>query len=162
METQDLLPHRPALIGAAVALAIGVGSGLILKTGSQTAPQAYAEFIPGAGMEQVEQIAWPAGKLPDYVVGTDFLKAQRMDQPPVVVASYEVPEYTAPAWEPTPVPAPAAIQPVRFVQPEDRAWPSTRGDILDTRLPEEAPTAPQAAEAPVVPAAPVALAAASY
>ena len=163
MEAADLLPHRTALIGAAVALTIGLTGGLILKTGSQTAPQAYAEFTPGGSMEQVEQIAWPTGKLPDYVVGTDFLKAQQPYQPPVVVASYDVPEYTPTTWEePTPTPAPAEIQRVAMTEPENRAWPSTRGDILDTRLPEDAPRAPEAPEAPVVAAAPVALAAVSY
>jgi len=163
MEAADLLPHRTALIGAAVAMAIGLTGGLILKTGSQTAPQTYAEFVPSGSMEQVEQIAWPTGKLPDYVIGTDFLKAQQPYQPPVVVASYDVPEYTPATWEePAPTPPPAIVQRVAMAEPEDRAWPSTRGDILDTRLPEEAPQAPQAREAPVVPAAPVALAASSY
>jgi hypothetical protein len=157
MDAQDLLPHRTALIGAAVALTIGVAGGLILKTGSQTAPEAYADFMPGAPMEQVDQIAWPSGKLPDYVVGTDFLKAQQPYQPPVVVAAYEVPEYKPEAWEESS--APAEVQPVRTAQTDERAWPSTQGDILDIRLPEDAPQAP---EPPVVAAAPVALAAASY
>lgn len=161
MDAQDLLLHRPALIGAAVALAIGVTGGLILKTGSQTAPATYAEFIPSAPTEHVDQIAWPTGKLPDYVIGTDFLKAQQPYQPPVVVASYEVPEYTPTTWE-DPSPPPPVVQPVRMTQAEDRDWPSTRGDILDIRLPEDAPRAPEPPEAPVVPAAPVALAAATY
>jgi hypothetical protein len=162
MEAQDLLPHRTALIGAAVALVIGVTGGLILKTGSQAAPETYAEFTPSAPMDQVDQIAWPTGKMPDYVIGTDFLKAQQPYQPPVVVASYEVPEYTPARWEePAPAPAPAVVQQA-MAEPEDRAWPSTHGDILDVRLPEDAPRAPQAPEAPVVAAAPVALAAASY
>jgi hypothetical protein len=163
MEAQDLLPHRTALIGAAVALTIGLAGGLILKTGSQTAPEAYSDFAPQTRLEQVEQIAWPTGKLPDYVVGTDFLKAQQPYQPPVVLASYEVPDYTPARWEePTPAPAPAMVQKVAMVEPEERSWPSTGGDILDIRLPEDAPRAPEAPEAPVVAAAPVALAAASY
>lgn len=166
MEAQDLLPHRTALIGAAVALTIGLAGGLILKTGSQSAPQADYAYAPQTSSEQVEQIAWPTGKLPDYVIGTDFLKAQQPYQPPVVVASYEVPQYTPATWEePNPAPAPAEIQKVAMAQADDRAWPSTHGDILDTRLPEDAPQAPEAAEAPVVaaaPVAPVALAASSY
>ena len=163
MDAQDLLPHRTALIGAAVALTIGLAGGLILKTGSQTASETDYAYIPQTPYERVEQIAWPTGKLPDYVVGTDFLQAQQPDQPPVVVASYEVSQYTPATWEePTPAPAPVAIQQVAITDPEDRAWPSTRGDILDTRLPEDAPRAPEAPEAPVVAAAPVALAASSY
>lgn len=163
MEAQDLLPHRTALIGAAVALTIGLAGGLILKTGSQTAPPADYAYAAETPYDRVEQIAWPTGKLPDYVVGTDFLKAQQPYQPPVVVASYEVPEYTPARWEePTPVPAPVLVQKVAMDEPQERAWPSTRGDILDTRLPEDAPRAPEAAEAPVVAAAPVALAASSY
>ena len=163
MDAQDLLTHRTALIGAAVALTIGLAGGLTLKTGSQTASEADQAYVPQTAYEQVEQIAWPTGKLPDYVVGTDFLKAQQPYQPPVVVASYEVPEYTPARWEePTPAPAPATIQKVAMADPEHRGWPSTRGDILDTRLPEDAPRAPEAPEAPVVAAAPVALAASSY
>jgi hypothetical protein len=161
MDAQDLLPHRTALIGAAVALTIGLAGGLILKTGSQTASETDYAYIPQTPYEGVEQIAWPTGKLPDYVVGTDFLKAQQPDQPPVVVASYAVPEYTPATWE-EPTPAPVAIQQVAMTDPADRAWPSTRGDILDTRLPEDAPRAPEAPEAPVVAAAPAALAASSY
>jgi hypothetical protein len=163
MDAQDLLPHRTALIGAAVALTIGLAGGLILKTGSQTAPQADYAYAAETPYDRVEQIAWPIGKLPDYVVGTDFLKAQQPYQPPVVVASYEVPEYTPATWEePASVPAPAAIQKVAMAQSDDRAWPSTHGDILDTHLPEDAPRAPEAPEAPFVAAAPVALAASSY
>lgn len=162
MEAQDLLAHRPALIGAAVALTIGLAGGLILKTGSQTTQTADYVYPPETSHQQVEQIAWPTGKLPDYVVGTDFLKAQQAYQPPVVMASYEVPEYTPARWEQPATTASAETQEVAMAQPENRAWPSTQGDILDTRLPEEAPRAPEALQAPVLAAAPVAMTAASY
>lgn len=163
MEAQDLLPHRTALIGAAVALTIGLAGGLALKTGSQTASEMDYAYVPQGPYEQVEQIAWPTGKLPDYVVGTDFLAAQQPYQPPVAVASYEVPEYTPARWEePTPTPAPAVVQHVAMADHAERSWPSTGGDILDIRLPEDAPRAPEAPEAPVVPAAPMAMAASSY
>lgn len=169
MDAQDLLPHRPALIGAAVALVIGVAGGLILKTGSQTEPQAYADFIPEEPTAQVEQISWPSGKLPDYVIGTDFLKAQQPYQP-VVAASYPVPEYALPVWEELAA-APAAVQPIRMEAPRERAWPSTHGDILDVSLSDDAPAAPapleaveapETSEAPAMSGAPVALAAAAY
>ena len=156
MDATDLLPHRAALIGAAVALAVGVAGGLALKIGSQTAPAMDSQAASGGPYERVEPIAWPSGKVADYVIGTDFLRAQKPDQPPVVVASYEVPEYTPPTWT---EPAPQARS-VRMVEAEDRAWPSTHGDILDVRLAEDAPRAPEAPVAVEAPAAPVALAAA--
>ena len=158
MDAQDLLQHRTPMIGAVVALAIGLTGGLLLKTGPQDAP--YAEAFPTRDSQyaEAEPIAWPSGKVPDYVIGTDFLKAQRMDPPPVVVASYDVPEYTAPAWrEPEP-----RVQPVRQVEPSERTWASTGGDILNVRLPEDPPAAPEAPQAPIAVAAPAAMAAVSY
>jgi hypothetical protein len=50
--------------------------------------------------------------------------------------------------------------PARTVEEEDHAWPSTHGDLLDVRLPDEAPGAPAAPVAIAAPTAPVALAAA--
>jgi hypothetical protein len=154
MDASDLLPHRTALIGAAVALTIGLAGGLALKTGSQAAPEPEMAFAPETAYAQDEPIAWPSGKVPDYVIGSDFLRAQRQpQQPPVVVASYEVPEYVPTAWtEPTP-----EAQPVRLVEATERTWPSTGGDILNVRLPEDAPSAPEppeAVDAPDAPSAP--------
>jgi hypothetical protein len=161
MDASDLLPHRTALVGAAAALAVGLAGGLILRTGSQTEPAVETAFASGSAEAQAQAIAWPSGKVPDYVVGTDFLPARQTDQPPVVVASYEVPEYVPTSWtEPPPetqVQAPAA-QPAEVAE---RTWPSTGGDILDTRLPEDAPPAPEpprAIDAPEAPSAPLALA----
>lgn len=159
MDAPDLLLHRTALIGAAAALTVGLTGGLLLKTGPQTTTDAELAYTSEASYAQVEPIAWPTGKVPDYVVGTDFLRAQQSEPPPIVVASYEVPEYVPAAWtEPTP-----PVQPVRAAQADAPSWPSTSGDILNTRLPEDAPRAPepeQAPEAPIAPA-PVTMAAAS-
>ncbi|WP_029916397.1 hypothetical protein [Caulobacter sp. UNC358MFTsu5.1] len=156
MDASDLLLHRTALIGAAVALAIGLTGGLALKVGAQTAPESDMAFASEPSASQDEPIAWPSGKVPDYVVGTDFLRPQRPDTP-VVVASYEVPEYVPAAWtEPTP-----QAQPVRLAEAGERRWPSTGGDILDTRLPEDAPSPPEpppAIDAPDAPDAPQAAA----
>jgi hypothetical protein len=153
MDASDLLPHRTALIGAAVALTIGLAGGLVLKTGAQTAPDGEMAYAPAATYAQAEPIAWPSGKVPDYVIGTDFLRVQQPGQPPVVVASYDVPEYVPTAWtEPTP-----QAQPIRLVETSERTWPSTGGDILNTRLPEDAPPAPEpplAIDAPDAPSAP--------
>jgi hypothetical protein len=162
MEPRDLLPYRTPLIGALVALMVGVTGGLALRTGSQVAPGVESYAAPDRQYAQADPIAWPSGRVPDYVIGTDFLQAQRMDQPPVVVASYEVPEYLPAAWhDPEPsVPVPVPVPPPRPVETE-RAWASTGGDILDVRLPEDhpaAPEAPSAPEAPVAVAAPVAAA----
>lgn len=161
MEPRDLLPYRTPLIGALVALTVGVAGGLALRTGSQIAPGLESYPTRDSQYAEVAPIAWPKGKVPDYVIGTDFLQAQRMDQPPVVVASYDVPEYVPAAWpEPEPEPQPQA-QPTRRAQAQaqDRAWASTGGDILDVRLPEERAEAPVAPEAPLAPEAPVAVAA---
>ncbi len=161
MDAQDfLLQHRTPMIGAVVALATGLTGGIALKTGPQDEP--FIESVPTYDSQyaEAEPIAWPSGKVPDYVIGTDFLDAQRMDPPPVLVASYEVPEYTAPAWrEPEP-----HVQPARMAEPAERSWASTGGDILNTRLPEDAPPAPEASQAPEPPVAtpaPVAMAASS-
>jgi hypothetical protein len=152
MDASDLLPHRTALIGAAVAMAFGLAGGLLLKTGSQTAPEPEMAYAPESSYAQAEPLAWPGGKVPDYVIGSDFLRAQQQpQQPPVVVASYEVPEYVPASWtEPTP-----QAQPVRVVETVERSWPSTGGDILNVHLPEDAPEPPQAVDAPDAPATPV-------
>ena len=162
MEARDLLPYRTPLIGGLVALTVGVTFGLMLRTGAQEAPYVDSYALRDTQYAEAEPIAWPRGKIPDYVIGTDFLRAQRMDPPPVVVASYEVPEYVAPiAWrEPEP-----QAQPARLVEPSERSWASTGGDILNVRLPEDPPAAPeppQAPEAPVAVAAPLAMVAVSY
>ncbi|EJL30907.1 hypothetical protein PMI01_02955 [Caulobacter sp. AP07] len=157
MEPRDLLPYRTPLVGALVALTVGVTGGLALRTGSQIGP--LAAFVPtrDSPYAEVAPVAWPRGKVPDYVIGTDFLQAQRIDQPPVVVASHEVPEYV-PATGPDPEPE-AQARPIRPSEAE-RDWPSTGGDILDVRLPEDLPVppeAPRAPEAPVATPAPAAL-----
>jgi hypothetical protein len=162
MQARDLLAYRTPLIGGLVALTVGVTGGLLLRTGPQAAPSVDSYPTRDTQYAEAEPIAWPRGKVPDYVIGTDFLRAQRMDPPPVVVAAYEVPEYVAPiAWrapEPRVVPQ---VEPMRRVEPSERTWASTGGDILDVRLPEDPPPAPEPPQAPVAVAAPVARVAAS-
>jgi len=147
MQARDLLPYRTPLIGGLAALTLGVTLGLALKTGSQEAPYSDPYAQRDSQHAEAEPIAWPSGKIPDYVVGTDFLRAQDAPPPPVVVASYDVPEYLAPtAWrEPEPRPAPA---PAPVIEPPQRSWASTDGDILNVRLPEDAPAAPEPPQAP--------------
>lgn len=160
MDARDLLPYRTPLIGGLIALGVGLGAGLVLRTGSQEGPPVDSYALSNSPYVEAEPIAWPGGKIPDYVIGTDFLNAQRMD-PPTVVASYDVPEYVAPITEPEPK---LQAQPARPVEPSEPRWASTSGDILDIRLPEDPPAAPeppQAPEAPVAVGAPVPLVAAS-
>jgi hypothetical protein len=149
MDASDLLAHRAALIGAAVALAIGTTGGLILRIGSQTAAPVMTAFASGPVGAEAQPVAWPSGKVPDYVVGTDYVVPKTPPQPPVVVASYTVPEYVPTAWtRPTP-----RAEPIRVVEPTERTWPSTGGDILNTRLPGDSPEAPAAPIAPEAPQA---------
>ncbi|MFZ0266221.1 hypothetical protein [Caulobacter sp.] len=158
MDASDLRLHRTALIGAAAAVTVGLTGGLLLRTGPQTTPEAEFAYTSEASYAQVEPIAWPAGKVPDYVIGTDFLRAQQSEPPPIVVASYEVPEYVPAVWsEPTP-----PVQPVGLAHTDQPSWPSTSGDILNTRLPEDAPRPPEPPEAPIAPVAPTPLTMAAY
>lgn len=153
MDASDLLPHRTALIGAAVALAVGLTGGLVMKVGDQDAPQAEMIFADEAAYAEVQPIAWPTGKVADYVIGTDFLRPRQPD-PPVVVASYEVPEYVPATWT---EPEQPQVLPVRLAETGERRWASTGGDILDTRLPEDPPGPPEpppAIDAPDAPQAP--------
>jgi hypothetical protein len=161
MEPRDFIPYRTPLIGALVALAVGVTGGLALRTGSQIGPDVESYVAPDSQYAQAAPTAWPSGRVPDYVIGTDFLQAQRMDQPPVVVASYEVPEYVPAAWHDPEPPLPIQVPPPRPVETE-RTWASTDGDILDVRLPEDHPVAPEAPSAPEAPVAVAAPAAATY
>jgi len=156
MDASDLLPHRAALIGGAVALAIGLTGGLALKIGDQDAPRIDTAYAGEIAQPEAQPIAWPNGKVPDYIIGTDFLRAQQPDAP-VVVASYEVPEYVPASWEEPSAEPQAQPQPVRLVHDDERAWPSVSGDILNIRLPEDPPAPPEpprVVEAPAAPGAP--------
>ncbi len=129
---------RPVAYGVPVCAAIGVAAGLVMRPGAQEANYT-PEMEPArtAYEAMAEPISWPAGKLPDYVVGTDFLKAQQ--PPPIQMALYE------PSYEPPPPPdippyVPARHGPAEPPPPSDApSWASQRGDILDVSLPEDRP-----------------------
>ncbi len=134
---------RPIAYGAPVCAAIGVVAGLAMQTGSQDGP--YSPEMSPATMSteaMAEPISWPAGKVPDYVVGTDFLQATQ--PPPIQMTAYEEPSYEAPPMPDIPpyqagVHGPASAPP----DPDSAHWASERGDILDVSLPED--RAPQPA-----------------
>jgi hypothetical protein len=136
---------RPVAYGAPAVAMAGVLAGLAMKTGPQDAPYTPGmEPVSAAYVSTAEPISWPAGKVPDYVIGTDFLKETQA--PPVEMVSYE------PAYEPPPpmdVPpyvegrhGPATPPPPAGAPQWTSDWASDRGDILDVSLPEDRPQAP--------------------
>jgi hypothetical protein len=64
MDASDLLPHRTALIGAAVALTVGLTGGLILKTGSQTAPETETAFAAEGPTPRPSRSPGPPARFP--------------------------------------------------------------------------------------------------
>lgn len=135
---------RPVAFGAPACAAVGVLAGLVMRPGAQEAPYAPDMAPIQTPYEALaEPTAWPAGKVPDYVIGTDFLKAQQ-PPPPIDYASYE------PSYEP---PLPPEVSPYVPADhgpatpppdPDAPQWASERGDILDVSLPEDRvqPSAP--------------------
>jgi hypothetical protein len=129
---------RPVAYGAPACAVVGLLAGLAMRPGPQLEPY-NPEMEPTrvAQQDYAEPIAWPAGKVPDYVIGTDFLAATR---PPLVqMVSYE------PDYEPPPAPDVPAYVPGEHglaapPPPADaQHWASQRGDILDVSLPEDRP-----------------------
>lgn len=124
---------RPVMYGVPACAFAGALAGLAMQTGAQDAgymPQMEtAEYAPA---DHAEPISWSAGKVPDYVVGTDFLKATQ-PPPPVVYADYE-----PPPMPDLPPYVPAEHGPASPPPPADAPrWASERGDILDVSLPED-------------------------
>lgn len=136
---------RPVMYGAPAALALGMVLGLMFQVGSQTEPSAYVEPPSRAYVaEDANPIAWPSGKVPDYVIGTDFLaQAAPRHAMPEIYAEDDYVAQSIPASTPsavTPEPVVVAARPAYRERParEETRWASTGGDILDVRLPEDA------------------------
>lgn len=130
---------RPVAYGAPACAMIGVLAGLAMKTGPQDAGY-IAEMEPVRGVYEAvaEPTVWPAGKTPDYVVGTDFLKMSQ--PPPVQMVSYDEPVYTPPPEMDVPPYVPASHGPATPPpNPDGPHWASQHGDILDVSLPEDRP-----------------------
>jgi len=142
---------RPVAYGAPACALAGVLAGLVLQTGPQDRPYVpEMERVYRPVMAEAEPIAWPTGEVPDYVIGTDSLRATQTPLPALQYADYELPPEPEP---PLHVPAehgPAAPPP----SPDEIRWASSRGDILDVSLPEDPPRAPTAPSAPIAPSAP--------
>lgn len=127
---------RPVAYGVPAVAMVGVLAGLAMKTGPQDGPYT-PEMEPARAVYEAtaEPLSWPAGKVPDYVIGTDFLKETQAS--PVEMVSYEQ------SYEPPPpmdVPAYVEAQhgPAAPPPPADAPqWASDRGDILDVSLPED-------------------------
>lgn len=128
---------RPVLYGVPAAAALGVILGLMFRVGGQIdeAPPPMAAAPPSAE-SATNQIAWPSGRTPDYVIGTDFLAAAQ-SQPATQISDserfplLELPTYQAPQPQADPLDISAQTPPAAS------QWASTRGDILDVRLPED-------------------------
>lgn len=125
---------RPVLYGAPLAAVCGVVLGLVFQVGSQTEVRDYTD-MPRRTFAQQEAgpIAWPSGKVPDYVIGSDFLPGpERMAPPaPLEPEPFEMP----PVMTYNALPAPVEMA-QRPAVPEGR-WASRDGDILDVSLPED-------------------------
>jgi len=168
----DLLKTRAAIVGLPLALTLGAVAGVAMQIGPQEAePGAYVE-VHGSQYAEAAPMVWPAGKVPDYVIGQDFLRPPQ-DETPVVLTSADLvgmgPEMglIEPAsYEPADqdivsasgATAAAMDQPMVPTEPADApraSYASTSGDILDKRLPEEVVAGPPKA-------APTEVAASSY
>lgn len=127
---------RPVAYGAPSFAVAGLLAGLVLQTGPQDGPYVpEMERVERPVLAEAEPIAWPTGKVPDYVIGTDALRPQ--PAPVIQYTDYEPPP--APELPPY-IPAdhgPATPPP----SPDGARWASAQGDILNVSLPEDAPRA---------------------
>jgi hypothetical protein len=142
---------KPVLYGAPSAAVLGIVLGLVFRVGPQIDEDRTMEPFDRAAVEETATpIAWPAGKVPDYVIGTDFV-AMTKGPRPIYLSDFAPPPLPEPvsyaAEEPaSPPPPPVVVQ-------AERRWPSSQGDILSVALPEDAPPAPKPAPVLVVAAA---------
>lgn len=128
---------RPVAYGAPAVAMVGLLAGLAMKTGPQDAPYTpEMEPVRMAYEATAEPTSWPAGKVPDYVIGTDFLKETQA--PPVEMVAYQS-DYEPPPPMDVPPYVPAQHGPATPPPPADAPhWASDRGDILDVSLPDQA------------------------
>lgn len=126
---------RPVAYGAPACAMVGALAGLAMQTGPQDAYTPDMQPVWSTAEQTAEPISWPSGKIPDYVVGTDFLRATQ--PPPVQMVAYDA------SYEPPPAPEMPPYEPGRHgpaeppPDPDAPHWASERGDILDVSLPED-------------------------
>lgn len=126
---------RPVLYGAPLAAVVGIVFGLLFRVGAQLEAPASSTPVNQAALEDTAvPIAWPSGRVPDYVVGTDFIAAAQPQRP--TVAYYRDEE---PFVMPPPMDVPPPLVRVARSATVEPHWASTEGDILNVRLPEDAP-----------------------
>ena len=127
---------RPVLYGAPLAAVIGIAFGLVFRIGGQIEDPAPEQSVNRAALEETAApIAWPTGKVPDYVIGTDFLAPPQVQRTAATYYRDEEPFVMPPPMDVPPPLVTVARTPV--TQPR---WASTQGDILDVALPEDPPT----------------------
>ena len=127
---------RPVAYGAPVCAVVGALAGFMMQTGSQD-----TGFTPemSPAQTQIEAMAeptsWPSGKVPDYVIGTDFIKATQA--PSIQMAAY-TPSYDLPVAPDVPDYQPGQHGPAMPPPDPDSYRSATRdGNILDVSLPED-------------------------
>lgn len=128
---------RPVAYGAPSFAIAGLLAGLVLQTGPQDGPYVpEMEHVERPALAQAEPIAWPTGKVPDYVIGTDAFRP-----PPAPIVQYT--DYAPPPPPELPPYVPANHGPAQPPpSPDEPRWASAQGDILNVSLPEDAPRAP--------------------
>jgi len=125
------ISYRPtllhaALAGAAIAMVSGVLVGGYFKSGGLIegpSPQFGAVTLGEAAAEPVSFMTDASGRIPDYVLGTDFVTPPGGFAPPEQSAWAEAPvNYEAAPAEPAPM-----IEPAAWSNPPP---PSVGGDIM--------------------------------
>ena len=139
-----------AVVGAFLSLVGGVSAGTYFKTGVDS----FERPMTGSGglifgeadVAPVAYMTDASGKIPDYVLGTDFTHP-RLPEPLVQVA-YE-PE-PLPAWD---IPTPSSEPGLKAVDRAPAPPPSIHGDILagvDLPAQTQTPAEPEAQPASVI------------
>ncbi len=129
------ITYRPTLLhaamaGAAVAMISGLLVGGYFKSGGlidQPSPQFGALTLGEAAAEPVSFMTDASGKIPDYVLGTDFVTPPGGFAPVEQTAWAAAPlSYAYETWTPPAEPRPV-VEPAAWSTP---APPSVGGDIL--------------------------------
>jgi hypothetical protein len=132
---------RPVMYGVPAVAMVGALAGLAMRTGPLDGPYTpEMEMAQASYRSEAEPISWPAGKVPDYVVGTDFLQATQPQ--PIQVATYQEASYELPPAPDVPAYVPAQHGPATPPPTDSPRWASERGGILDVSLPEDHPQQP--------------------